>query len=82
MDGHAVADVLAELAQRIDAHAEHNGCCGNGCNVRGWQLPFPCETRQFYEAVREHLSSSVDKAANTFAASEVDVQPDDGWAGG
>ncbi len=48
--------VLSELAQRIDAHGDAGGYCRNGCNRLGWQEPFPCPTRLFYLAVREHLS--------------------------
>jgi hypothetical protein len=57
-DGRPVPDVLVELGQRIDAHPEINGCCGNGCNTLGWLEPFPCPTRRFYLAVRQYLSSS------------------------
>ena len=61
-DGRAVADVLAELGDRIAAHGEVSGCCGNGCNTGGWWQPFPCPARLFYLAAREHLSSSATAA--------------------
>jgi len=54
--GRPVTVALSELAQRIDAHSDVDGYCGNGCNLLGFQEPFPCPRRLFYLAVRERLT--------------------------
>jgi hypothetical protein len=51
----SIPEVIDELNERIDAHPDSDGYCGNGCNTGGWLLPYPCPTRRFYEAVREYL---------------------------
>jgi hypothetical protein len=59
LDAQPVPEALNELEQRIEAHSEVRGYCGNGCKVSGFWQPYPCPTRLFYLAVGEYLSSLV-----------------------
>jgi hypothetical protein len=65
LNGRTAPEALADLAERINAHPDADGYCGNGCNEVGWRLPYPCPTRLFYEAVRDCLSSDDPPAPTT-----------------